>query len=158
MSRPVPTESEFLLSIYVEAGMPQVMPIRTFALRSLVAVFGLFALDARAVEPALKKVKDIVIYQDEKFHSAFPSIVRRPDGELLLAFRRAPDRRLLGEAKYSHTDPNSYLVMTRSKDNGESWTEPKLMFAHPFGGSQDPCLLQLKNKDILCGSYAWSLF
>ncbi len=105
----------------------------------------------------LVKEKDIVIYQDERFYSAFPSIIMRPDGELITAFRRAPERRYLGEASTDHTDPNSYLVLVRSQDNGETWsTEPELIFAHPFGGSQDPCLIQLKNNNLLCSSYGWA--
>ena len=41
----------------------------------------------------MRKTGDIVIYRDERFYAAFPSIVRRrEDGELLVAFRRAPDR------------------------------------------------------------------
>jgi hypothetical protein len=30
------------------------------------------------------KIKDIVFYTDDEFYSSFPSIVRRPDGELLV--------------------------------------------------------------------------
>ena len=105
----------------------------------------------------LRKLEDIVVYQDAKFYAAFPSIVRRPDGELLVAFRRAPDRRVLGEPSAGHTDPNSYLVLVRSRDNGKTWTrEPELIYAHPFGGSQDPCMLQLRDGSILCASYAWA--
>jgi hypothetical protein len=30
--------------------------------------------------------------------------------------------------------------------NGENWSKnPELIYAHPFGGSQDPCLLQLRD-------------
>jgi sialidase-1 len=104
----------------------------------------------------IRKVKDVIVYKDTLFHSAFPSIIRRPDGELLIAFRRAPERRLLGEAKTVHVDPNSYLMLTRSRD-GENWSKPELLYAHPFGGSQDPCMLQLKDGTILCNSYAWML-
>ncbi|MRS60456.1 exo-alpha-sialidase [Larkinella terrae] len=103
-----------------------------------------------------RKVKDFVIYQDERFYSTFPSIVKKPNGEYLVAFRRAPERRGFGEKGSNHVDPNSYLVAVRSKD-GETWTkEPELIYAHAFGGSQDPCLLQLKNGDILCASYGWA--
>lgn len=103
----------------------------------------------------VKKIKDIVIYSDSAFYSCFPSVIRKPDGEFLLAFRRAPNRMLFGEKGNSHTDHNSYLVGLRSMD-GEHWTEePELIYAHPFGGSQDPCLLQLKNGTILCTSYGW---
>lgn len=115
------------------------------------AVSGGLAGSSRAV----RKVRDMVIYRDEKFYSAFPSIVRRPDGELLVAFRRAPDRRLFGGG-VSHTDPNSYLVLVRSRDGGATWSrEPELIHAHAFGGSQDPCMLQLRDGSILCASYAW---
>ncbi len=105
----------------------------------------------------LRKLEDIVIYEDAKFYVAFPSIVRRPNGDLLVAFRRAPERRALGEPSAGHTDPNSYLVLVRSKDDGKTWTrEPELIYAHPFGGSQDPCMVQLRDGTILCASYAWA--
>lgn len=106
--------------------------------------------------PGVRKVKDIVIYEDARFFSAFPSIIKKPDGELLLAFRRAPNRKALGEEKNYHVDPNSYLVQLSSRD-GSNWTrEPKLIHANPFGGSQDPCLLQLRDGSILCMSYGWT--
>lgn len=105
----------------------------------------------------IRKVKDIIIYKDSSFYSAFPSVIKRPDGEILVAFRRAPDRRLFGQQGISHTDPNSYVVMVRSRD-GETWTkEPELIFAHTLGGSQDPCLLQLNDGTLVCTSYVWSL-
>jgi sialidase-1 len=102
------------------------------------------------------KIKDIVIYEDPLFYSSFPSVIRRPDGEYIVAFRRAPDRKIFGEEGTSHVDPNSYLVMVHSKD-GEKWTDdPDLIYAHPFGGSQDPCLLQLRDGTLLCTSYGWA--
>jgi len=104
----------------------------------------------------VRKLQDIVIYQDPKFHSAFPSVVKTGKGDFLLTFRRAPDRQVMGEGKTYHVDPNSYLVGLRSKD-GVNWTkEPELIYAHPFGGSQDPCLLQLRDGTLLCTSYAWA--
>ena len=106
--------------------------------------------------PGVQKIKDIMIYEDSQFYSSFPSIVKRPNGELLLAFRRAPDRKVFGEGHTDHVDPNSYLVSLRSKD-GENWSKnPELIYAHPFGGSQDPCLLQLRDGTLLCTSYGWA--
>lgn len=104
----------------------------------------------------IRKIKDIVIYEDARFYSSFPSVIRRADGELLVAFRRAPNKMLLGEKHNLHIDPNSYLVVARSKD-AENWTEePELLYAHAFGGSQDPCLLQLQDGTLLCASYGWA--
>ncbi|MBZ5855839.1 sialidase family protein [Flavihumibacter profundi] len=106
--------------------------------------------------PGVRKLKDVVIYKDTAFYASFPSVVKRPDGELLVAFRRAPDRKIFGEKGTSHTDPNSYLVMVRSRD-AQTWTkEPELIYAHPYGGSQDPCLLQLRDGTLLCASYGWA--
>ncbi len=105
----------------------------------------------------MRKIKDILIYQDTAFFSTFPSVVKRPDGEIIVAFRRAPDRKIFGEKGTNHVDPNSYLVMVRSHNNGETWTkEPELIYSHPFGGSQDPCLLQLRDGTLLCASYGWA--
>lgn len=103
-----------------------------------------------------RKIEDIVIYRDSRFHNAFPSVVRRPDGELLVAFRRAPERRLLGEKRTFHTDANSQLVLVRSRDDAATWTQPELLYAHAFGGSQDPGLLQLRDGTLLCTSYGWA--
>lgn len=106
--------------------------------------------------PGVKKLQDVVIYRDSMFHAAFPSVMKGRKGELIVAFRRAPDRKIFGEKKTGHVDPNSYLVKVTSKD-GLLWTkEPQLIYAHPFGGSQDPCLLQLHDRSILCTSYGWA--
>ncbi len=105
----------------------------------------------------VRKSGDIVIYSDERYYSAFPSVVRlRRSGEILVAFRRAPERRRLGAKGVSHTDPNSQLVCVRSRDGGRTWSrEPELIHAHPLGGSQDPCLLELRDGTLLCASYLW---
>lgn len=126
---------------------------RSFALSTIAA-----ASAAAAPAPNLKKIKDVMIYQNDMYYCSFPSIVRRRDGELITAFRRAPNRRQIGIKGYSHTDANSYLVLVRSKDSGETWTtEPELIYAHPWGGSQDPCIVQLRDGSIVCTSYLWTL-
>lgn len=103
-----------------------------------------------------RKAADCILYSDDRYHSAFPCLLRRRDGELIAAFRRAPERRRLGAKGVSHTDPNSQLVLVRSRDGGRTWTrEPELLFAHPLGGSQDPCLIELRDGTILCSSYLW---
>lgn len=106
----------------------------------------------------MRKGEQVVIYQDPEYYAAFPSIVSRPDGELLVAFRRAPDRRAYGAPGCTHCDPNSYLVLVRSRDLGRTWsTEPESIYAHPLGGSQDPCMVQLDDGSLLVTSYAWML-
>lgn len=123
-----------------------------------ISIFFLFSdtVLGQSKDVSLKKIKDIVIYKDSLFYSSFPSVVKKNNGEILLAFRRAPNRRVLGAANNSHVDHNSYLVTLKSKD-GERWTtSPELLYAHAFGGSQDPGLLQLKDGTLLCTSYGWT--
>src|ERR1051325_904668 len=116
-------------------------PYRFFAGLAGIGLCSQLPARAPAGPVAVRKLEDVIIYEDAKFYASFPSIVRRPDGELLVAFRRAPERRILGEGGTSHTDPNSYLVLVRSVDGGKTWSrKPELIFAHPFGGSQDPCM------------------
>src|SRR5690606_37067808 len=110
-----------------------------FPRRSVLAVFALglampFCMaksnahsDSTSQVQTATKVKDILIYQDDQYYSSFPSVIRKPDGEFLLAFRRAPERKIFGEKSSNHVDPNSYLVALRSKD-GENWTkEPEVI-------------------------------
>jgi hypothetical protein len=121
-----------------------------------VSTSGILLVQATEVVAGVRKIKDVIIYENVKFHSGFPSIVKRPDGELLVAFRRAPNRKALGEENNNHVDPNSYLVMVRSRD-GMTWSkQPELIYAHAFGGSQDACLLQLRDGTLLCMSYGWT--
>ncbi|MCA9230575.1 MAG: exo-alpha-sialidase, partial [Planctomycetales bacterium] len=129
--------------------------IKSLARISCLCILGSNVLTINTL--AVTKLEDLVIYEDPTFYSAFPSIVARPEGELLVAFRRAPNRKVFGEKGNSHTDSNSYLVMVRSHDNGTTWSKhPALIHAHAFGGSQDPCMIQLSDQSIVCSSYAWA--
>lgn len=115
-----------------------------------------FTASAQEHKPSVKVLKSFKIYEDSLFYNAFPSVIKKQDGEYLLSFRRAPNREKFGEKGYRHVDHNSYLVGMTSKD-GENWSpEPHLIYAHPFGGSQDPCLLQLSDGTLLCVSYGWT--
>ena len=131
------------------------MNLSAFCLFCCFSVF--CSLGNSTPQAKLTKLKDVIIYEEETYYCAFPSVVKRPDGELFVAFRRAPDRQSFGEKGHTHADPNSYLVMVKSTDNGETWTKnPDLIYAHPYGGSQDPCLLQLRDGTLLCASYGWA--
>jgi len=108
---------------------------------------------------ALRKLEDVVIYRDDEWYSTFPSVVRLSDGRLLCGFRRAPERRLQPGGTVSHTDPNSQAMCVTSADDGATWdAEPRLIYAHPAAGCQDPCLHRLRDGAIVCSLFAWQLF
>jgi hypothetical protein len=127
----------------------------TLLITALGVAVGLSATTSAFGFAQLRKERDLIIYEHPQFHSAFPSVVRSPNGEFLLAFRRAPNRKAFGEEKNNHVDPNSQLMLVRSQD-GVNWTTPTLIYAHAIGGSQDPCLLQISDGTLLCLSYGWA--
>ena len=57
----------------------------------------LFAQQNDVLIPGVKKIKDVIIYKDTMFYSAFPSAVKLSNGEILVSFRRAPDRKVFKE-------------------------------------------------------------
>lgn len=125
-----------------------------FAATAFVLTTGLYRCTKTEPCESLINIKEIIIFQDSRFYCAFPSVVKRPDGEILVAFRRAPS---IDRYDNLHFDPDSELVLVRSYD-GQSWTtEPELIYKHPYGGSQDPCLFQLRDGTLLCTSYGWAL-
>ena len=77
------------------------MPTRRHFLRQASAASLLAATPSLSSRPSSalvsvlpSKIKDLIIYQHDQFYCAFPSVVCRPDGELLVAFRRAPKGKL----------------------------------------------------------------
>lgn len=108
---------------------------------------------------ALRKLEDFVIYRDDRWYSTFPSLIQRADGELVCGFRRAPERRLQPGGGVTHIDPNSQAVCVTSSDGGHTWGEqPRLIYAHPAAGCQDPCLHLLRDGTIVATLFAWQLF
>ena len=63
-----------------------------------------------------KIIKDIIIFKDTNYYTSFPSVIKKDDGVLLLVFRSAPDRRLLGNQVQDHLDPHSYIKYVESHD------------------------------------------
>ena len=51
---------------------------------ALLLAHGLAVAHSTTPAPALAKVKDVVIYRDPTFYSAFPSVIRRADGEVIV--------------------------------------------------------------------------
>ena len=84
-----------MFEYYLQATVSNFIQKETFmCILRLALIMMLCVTMAQAAE--LVKEQDVVIYQDDHFYSAFPSIVKLPAGELLCAFRRAPERRSYG--------------------------------------------------------------
>jgi hypothetical protein len=87
---------------------------------------------------SFKHISDHVLYVNERFHAAFPSVVETPSGDLLLAFRRARDHRWLVKNvggtidpafdHVDHVDARSTITMQRFDKTlntlSDVWTLP----------------------------------
>ncbi|MDE0883087.1 MAG: sialidase family protein [Myxococcota bacterium] len=111
----------------------------------------------------MKCVGHHILYADNRFHAAFPSLVRLPSGELLLAFRRGRDPRALdGQlgvdlAGFStHLDPRSHLALLDLDAHGKPLTKPRIAEICPEAADQDPNLHLLDNGEVLLASFSWN--
>ncbi len=87
----------------------------------------------------IRKVKDIIIYKDSQYYSAFPSVIKTDEQDYMVAFRRAPERKIFEEKGSSHVDPNSYLVSVRSRDGGKTFKWESMGFQrHPLNAFRLP--------------------
>jgi hypothetical protein len=103
------------------------------------------------------------LYADDRFHAAFPSLLRLPTGQILLAFRRGRDLRALdGQLGVdlggfsTHLDPRSHLALLDLDAQGKPLTEPRIAEICPEAADQDPNLLLLENGDVLLTSFSWN--
>lgn len=95
----------------------------------------------------LGKLEDLIVCKDEHYN-AFPSILALPGGDLLVAFRQAPDR--LGRFPQGlHVDPAARAVYVRSTDNGRTWDAKPTVLYDDYGlGMSDPCLTRLRDGTL----------
>ena len=103
-----------------------------------------------------------VLYRSERFFSAFPSVVRLPDGGIMLAFRRAPDHRWLlnGVAdadmtSVDHVHFRSHIALKRFNGTGEALGGAVAMPTHAEAGDQDANLFVHSSGRLLQHGFLW---
>jgi hypothetical protein len=111
----------------------------------------------------IKIVKHQTLYKDNRFHAAFPSIIKLDNGQLLLAFRRARDSNWLLKndrefdplASMDHLDSRSHICLIHLNEKLEQISEPRIYPIDPEAADQDPSLLNIGNGKILMSSFSW---
>ena len=76
-------------------------------------------------------IEHIVVHKENDYHSAFPDIIRLPNGSLIVVFRQVPVRPgdgVVGDRNekltHEHLDLDSRITLVRSTDDG--WTRQGL--------------------------------
>jgi sialidase-1 len=106
------------------------------------------------------------LYCEERFHAAFPSIVKFSDDNLLLAFRRARDAHwLLPEKKrkdidlfnrMDHMDSRSHIVLLELSATGQTQVgDFDMLPVDPEAGDQDSSLLILPDDNVFLAAFSW---
>jgi len=103
-----------------------------------------------------------VLYRSKQFFSAFPSLVTTKNGDILLAFRRAPDHRwLLGDIadedfnSVDHVHFRSHVAFARLAPNLEIQDEPEILPVHAEAGDQDGNLFFSNSGRLFQYSFRW---
>lgn len=103
-------------------------------------------------------MKNTIVYKDPNAYSCFPSIIKKDNGELLVAFRRAGGFSLeaVRQGKYDHVDKGARIAMCRSLDDGLTW-EPATIFPQ-FDlecGEQDPSIGLFDHDQLIINFFQW---
>lgn len=111
---------------------------------------------------AVRILEHRALYRDDHFYSAFPAVVAMPSGDVLLAFRRAPDHRwLLGDAaqeelnSVDHVHFRSHIAMRRFDAGLEVKDEASSLPSHPEAGDQDANLFLTSQGRLIQYGFLW---
>ena len=89
----------------------------------------------------------MTIYHELGMYALSPTVTRLPSGNLLVTFQRAPH---LGYAHHQH--PLFNVQSCRSENEGQTWSEARLVTANPFGGVMDRGVHTLPDKSVFLHS------
>ena len=103
-------------------------------------------------------LRHVTVYRDPegKWNAAFPEIVCTSNGDLVVAFRLAPDPPTIvnGARVHPHDDPLARGAIIRSTDGGQTWDPATYrLLAEPLGGVEQMSVSVL-GGDVLLSPYA----
>lgn len=90
--------------------------------------------------------RTVTVAQPATGHLAFPSVTRRSDGELLVAYR-------LGA---SHVDASGRIMKQLGTADGASWNAAKVLLDTPGIDDRDPSLTTLSSGDVALSYFRYS--
>ena len=96
----------------------------------------LLADNPEAMEATI--VKHFSIYEKREAYCAWPAIDRAENGDIVVLFTRTEE----------HLGPNGEILLSRSRDNGESWLPPAIVYDTPLD-DRESGITRLDNGDLL---------
>ncbi|WP_417450723.1 sialidase family protein [Kordiimonas sp.] len=110
----------------------------------------------------LRIIRHQTLYRDERFYAAFPNVLALPSGEVLLAFRRAPDHRwMLGGAAADERDSvdhwhfRSHIAVMRFDATMQEVQGARSLPTYAEAGDQDANLFLTSSGRLLQYGFLW---
>lgn len=91
-----------------------------------------------------------VVFRDPHSYMAHPDAIRTRDGAILMVFNRGPRREVI---LHPPQDPLFVNVVTRSTDDGESWTPPQVVPAYGWTGTECAGLTELADGRVMLNQW-----
>lgn len=79
-----------------------------------------------------------IVHTDPERFQAWPSIDKRPNGELLVVF----------SDRLHHIDPTGRIMLTRSRDGGHTWSDAQVIYDSPLD-DRDPGVTILPDDTVI---------
>ena len=118
--------------------------IQRAATASSVAYIGGFSRARAAIPHAVIEGTRIISWQAERYHG-WPTVARRSDGELLLAY----------SGRQEHVCPFGRLELMRSKDDGQTWSWPQVIYDGPID-DRDGGIMETARGSLLITTFTHS--
>ena len=91
-----------------------------------------------------------VVHHDAHAYCAHPHMVRAADGALVAVFNKAPRRSVV---LHPPEEPMFHNMITRSTDDGETWSEPEPVPGYNWTGTECAGLTALRDGRILLNQW-----
>jgi hypothetical protein len=130
------------------------VPLLSFAGRSANGATGTHSIATpdeanRNTIPARER-RDIIVYKDRFAYCSHACIARLANGEWIAAFNECQLRK-----PHTHppSDPHFHNLLTRSDDQGKTWSTPQVVPGWEWYGVECPGLAQLKDGTVILNQW-----
>ena len=97
-------------------------------------------------------LRHVQVYRDPFAYCSHPSIVRLATGEWIIAFMESMRR---AAVLHSPSDPRFYTVLTRSHDEGATWSQSYVAPNYDWYGVECPSMTARVNGDLVLFQWRW---
>ena len=98
----------------------------------------------------LPDLEHFILFRDPFSYCAHPHLVVLKNGDWVMVFNRAPRREII---LHPPEDPHYYNVIMRSKDEGQSWSTPRVAPGYDWHGVECGGLTALQDGSLLLNQY-----